>query len=627
MTKQQSLLRKSFSILNSVIILVFFAFLLDLACKWTSQHPFSLLTLFIIFPLKVYLFSGIYGTLAELASGKEMVVSVALLKNNVRKFWKPYIAFALFHVAAHPYSPLAATSSLGPFNSIIACIFIYWVIVRKCLSPRDLAKRKIAIAPQLTFSLLALYLLQIALFYPLGFTGLGRWYSLILFASRYIHFLIVLSITLSVFDVYPEIKKNRIHQKEIFLVNPVGGGVFNSFSLIATRFLYPPFFLILKTLTPKHYHFKEFNRVNFYDRYYKSNVLVAISCYTSNCQEAYKIAKEFKKRGATVIMGGPHVTYLSDEALEFCNSVVLGEAEGVWKQVIKDYENGCLQEKYVAQPLEKYYQEVQPGILNASPHMIKDYLEASRGCKYRCDFCTVPNFNGVPLRKKPIRLLLAQIKRFNQSHKKVSFLDNNMYADPHYAEKLFKALKPLKIKWGGQCTIDIARDAQTIQLLKDSGCDRILFGYEIFGDSQEKKQGGKYGLSEKYLQFTKRIKKARIAIKGQFIFGYDSDNLKNLLRLWKFSFLLSPSRIGLSILTPVPGAPMYYTILRENRLTSLNWRNFDCFNLVFQHARLKNGLLNAFSPLLRYVFVLTASKQGYAILAVSALALIVLRFK
>ena len=110
---------------------------------------------------------------------------------------------------------------------------------------------------------------------------------------------------------------------------------------------------------------------------------------------------------------------------------------------------------------------------------------------------------------------------------------------------------PLKIKWRSQSTIDIAKNTETLTLAKESGCHEFLFGYEIFGGSLEKKQGGKFAMAESFIRYSKIIRQAGINIKAHFIFGFDSDRYRNLGRFWKFCFDIAPKWTVLSMLSPL----------------------------------------------------------------------------
>ncbi|MBF0595502.1 MAG: cobalamin-dependent protein, partial [Candidatus Omnitrophica bacterium] len=399
--------------------------------------------------------------------------------------------------------------------------------------------------------------------------------------------------------------------KRLILINLAGGGTLVETTSSLLR-QYPPFFSVLKALTPDGYLFVEYNRVPFWeDRFYQGDALVAISCFTSNCADAYKIAKEFRRCGATVIMGGPHVTFFPEEALEFCDTVVAGAAESVWEEVIRDYENKSLKRVYQGVCSTEGMSRVHRHLMNGPMDAAADFIQASRGCKFNCYFCaTRALLDGVQV-ENPVEDTIALINRISVSKKNILFLDNNIYADPAYAKKLFTALIPLKLNWGASTSIDIAQDDEALALLKKSGCKMLLIGYEIDAASAEKEKGGKLVLAAKYAVLSRKIQKAGILIKAHFIFGFSRDAWGSLLRLWWACFKISPFIAGLSFLTPVPGSAFFNDSFREQKVINLNWRNYDLCAQVFAHPRLGTPwvLRCAFLPV-ALIFFLTASTLG-----------------
>jgi radical SAM superfamily enzyme YgiQ (UPF0313 family) len=309
--------------------------------------------------------------------------------------------------------------------------------------------------------------------------------------------------------------------------------------------------------------------------------------------------------------------------LAYCDSVVIGEAEGVWKDVIKDFENNTLKPKYTGTAVEDFYTEVHKELLISPPHVIKDFLETTRGCKFRCHFCTIPSLSGGRTRKKPVAEIVELIQKIKHKYKNFIFIDNNIYSDPAYAKELFQALIPLKVKWRTQCTIDIAKNTETLALAKASGCDGFLFGYEIFGGSLEKQQGGKFAMSQNYIRYTKIIKEMGITIKAHFIFGFDSDNFWNLPRLWKFCFNIWPNWTIISMLTPLPGSRVYHDMLEENRILNLNWRNYAMNDLVVRHPHMNSQVASFLFPYIRTFFLLTTSSGGGVLLSVLGIVLFI----
>ncbi|MCD4696693.1 MAG: B12-binding domain-containing radical SAM protein, partial [Bacteroidales bacterium] len=251
--------------------------------------------------------------------------------------------------------------------------------------------------------------------------------------------------------------------------------------------------------------------------------LVAISCLTANAPRAYKLCQEFKKRGKTVILGGVHPTILPDEALQHADCVVVGEAEGVWETLLKDYQDNNLKRKYhePAPDLGKYDPKnfsriVKRRLFNLIPIM------TTRGCPYHCDFCCVTNLFGKKIRHIPIENVLRDIQE--SGSKNFIFLDDNIIGNPKYAKELFKAIKPLKINWVGQASVSLlVKDDELMQLAAESGCKTLFFGLESVSTEQLKSMRKSLDNIEHLESALKKIKKAGILIHASMVFGFDND--------------------------------------------------------------------------------------------------------
>lgn len=619
-----SRLKRSFHLLNTLFLPIAAVFLLDrsfllLYLRGILTTPASVLLITLLhIPFKVYLLSGIYGALIEIVSEENMTLRLKNVRRNSRECWVYYLVLSALPVLIYyilfsffPKTKIPLIFATAHFDILVLYAFLILAVRKKYIKAFNLAKRSIALKSMDILALAGLYMVSITFFYLFQtpeIQGSNLW-PIPLFFFKYLSLLTFLYLAALLLGSYPEIKEKVTSKRELFLVNPLAGGIFNG---IACAFidLYPPLFVVLKALTPKTYGFKEFNRIPWHDRYFRGDKLVAITCLTSSSAEAYKIAKGFRQRGSKVIMGGPHVTYLPDEALEYCDSVVIGEAEGVWRDVIQDYENGTLKEKYFAEATPEDYATVHQELLNSPPDVVKSFLETTRGCKFHCYFCTIPSISGGRLIKKEPEEIVELLAKVKGKYKEIAFIDNNIYADPAYAKRLFVAMKPLGIKWSASSSIDIAQNDEVLKLAKESGCRDLLFGYEILEDSSEKKRGGKFAMAEKYVQFTKKTKKMGIDVEARFIFGFDSDSPATLWKMCRFVFATRPLLTIINLLTPLPGAECYCDMLKANRMTNLNWRNYNMHCLVFKHPTLNTFLLSWASPVLTTFLFLTTTKFG-----------------
>jgi len=619
--------RKSFQILHSALSLVFLFFIFDSTIFFTLFNRIALLSLpgkiffAVLIPIRVCLCAGAYGLLVEIVSGDQRLIKLQRWEENARQFWKLFWLLATVPYLIQLFFRISFPDVRIPFSVIAAHVDFLLVfllsqeIIRKKYASLLSKNTRVQLSPRVFFNVLLLFCGGLLVSYiPVIFDRPdGDLSRVTTFLSKYFLLWEFLYFTALLIEQHEKLAKNFFYEKELILINPAAPGAWTNipFSLIRMR---PPLFVVLRALTPKSYHVREFNRVVWHDRYYDTGKLVAISCFTSNSPEAYKIAKEFRRRGSKVVMGGPHVNFLPDEALAFCDSVVIGEAESAWKQVVQDYENGCLQKKYIGEARDDYYVEVHKELLASPVEVTRDFLELTRGCKYSCHFCTIPAITQRRIRKKPIPLLVELIEKVRPTEKTVMFLDNNIYADPVYTKEFFKVLKTLKIKWATQCSIDMAKDDEMVALAKESGCQYLLIGYEISDHSAEQDRGGKFANAKRYLELSRKLKKAGIGIKAHFIFGFDSDDFRGLWDLWKLCWNIFPTFTVISLLTPFPGAGVYYQMLKEDRLLTLSWRNFSMFGLVYQPKKMNRVALAYSFPFIFVIFLLTTCRTGYLVI-------------
>jgi len=598
-----------------------------LFARW-NDFGFWFLSFTIIIPAKILILSGAYGILTELISGEEIVLNFKRFKINVKKYWKVFLALnsvlmiihGLLFFSLPNFSNINYETFATSFNIFVLFTFAFITVNDKY---REYYNWKISgghYSIAILASLTGVYFTQLAFYHIPHFINFGPIdLSRILWIFQpYITFLLYIMIVHIILEQYPNLSKHFTSDKEIYLINPAGGGLAYHIGSLFLR-MYPSIFVVIKALTPKNYTFRFFNRIPWNNRYFAPGKLVAITCFTSNCPDAYRIARGFKKSGSTVVMGGPHVSYLPEEALEFCDCVVIGEVESVWPTIMNDYEQGTLKNIYRGVATDDCHEMIQHELLNSPPEIIKDVLETTRGCKFKCKFCAVPSISSGKIRRKHIGNLVALINKIKPKYKHVLFIDNNIYNDPAYAKELFTALKPLKIHWSTQCTIDIAQNDAMLKLAKESGCKSLLIGFEITEGSFEKNQGGKLSMANKYIQYAKKIRKMGINIKAHFIFGFESDKFLSLFRFWKFCFSIKAWATVLSILTPFPGTKLYDEMIEKDQIANLNWRNYGAQSLVFRHPTMNNFVLRHVWPAICLMFMLSTSKVGYPLVFIIAM--------
>ncbi|MBS3822010.1 MAG: B12-binding domain-containing radical SAM protein, partial [Phycisphaerae bacterium] len=209
--------------------------------------------------------------------------------------------------------------------------------------------------------------------------------------------------------------------------------------------------------------------------------LVGITAFTSQACRAYEIARAFRSRGVKVVMGGIHATACTEEALQYVDAVVSGEAESVWKTVLDDARHGTLKTTYVGERLD--LAQVPPARHDL---LTKGYafgsIQTTRGCPLNCSFCSVSAFNGTRYRHRPIASVIEELKSIGE--KWVLVVDDNLIgmSDAHVAraKELFRAMihADLGKKWICQATINIADDDELLALAAQAGCCGVFIGFE-----------------------------------------------------------------------------------------------------------------------------------------------------
>lgn len=298
---------------------------------------------------------------------------------------------------------------------------------------------------------------------------------------------------------------------------------------------------------------------------------VVLSVETFTARRAYQLSERFRKRGISVIMGGYHPTFLPEEALQYADAVVMGEAEGIWGQVMEDLEKGSL---------ERIYRNAGTCSLNDlrfERRLFKDKryapiypVQFSRGCRFSCDFCSISAFYGRELRQRPVQDVAKEIARLGQKH--LFLVDDNFYVDKEKTKALLKALIPLKVRWSTQASVDIANDPELLQLMRRSGCMAVLMGFESLDHRNLAQMGKGINLkNSRYSEAIRRIRAQGIMVYGTFVFGYDFDTRDSFEPCLEFALENKLMLANFNPLMPMPGTRLYDRLQAEGRLIHDRW--------------------------------------------------------
>ena len=299
--------------------------------------------------------------------------------------------------------------------------------------------------------------------------------------------------------------------------------------------------------------------------------LAALTVHTFSALRSYRLAKKLKQKGIKVVMGGYHPTFLPEEVLKHCNTVVKGSAELVWKDVVNDAKNNRLKKLYKSDELIS----IKGVRYSRNLFINKNYgpivpVEFSRGCKYSCDFCSVSAFNKQKFKARSVKNVIKEIEEIGK--KSIYFIDDNLFADEMKAKELLKSLVPLNVKWGCQISLDVAKDKNMMKLLEKSGCIIALLGFESLNIENLKimKKGANVRFND-YREVVKIFKNHGIMIYGSFVFGYDKDTEKTIELALEFSVNNKFFLANFNTLNPMPGTKLYDRLKIENRLLNNEW--------------------------------------------------------
>jgi len=322
--------------------------------------------------------------------------------------------------------------------------------------------------------------------------------------------------------------------------------------------------------------------------------LVGISTMTSAAPRAYEIARQFRKRGVPVVLGGPHVSALPEEGLQHADAVVVGEAEGVWERLIDDFIHGgkdSLKKIYKNDTLPDLSKIPFPrwDILKKERYVVNKVLHLTRGCPYNCSFCSVTQLFGRKIRSRPVDKVVDFIKENigkGLSGRFFVFLDDNIMGNRKYAKELFHALIPLKIIWMSQSSINAAYDEELLDLAAKSGCKALFVGIETISEGALKEVGKTQNRVEFYEEAIKRFHRHGIFIHGAFIFGMDDHDKSIFKTTVDFVNKVKLDGVQYSILTPLPGTRFHKQMEKEGRIIDRDWSNYDCGHVVFRPKKM-----------------------------------------
>jgi len=363
-------------------------------------------------------------------------------------------------------------------------------------------------------------------------------------------------------------------------------------------------------------------------RYVKENNigLVGIGAMTRMAGKAYRMADAIRAAGVLVVMGGPHVTEVPDEALgrdggrRHADAVALGEADATWPRIVADAERGTLKDTYT--PEDAFGQEVKPSladypeipwermdldqfnVIGHFPKLARRILtrigmewqsfllipiESGRGCPYGCEFCTVTGFFGDSIRFRSNESVVNELLRLKSLEEQtkgkvvVFFIDDNFAINPARTKSLLREIiaRKAQVPWIAQISMNLLRDEELVSLIAQSGCRWIFMGLESIDPENLKSVAKGFNKPGEYRAVLERLARHNLYAITSFIFGMDGDRQGAAERTLEQIRSWPPGLPVFGLLTPYPATPLYDKLAAAGRLTRpKHWLDFKPFAMA-----------------------------------------------
>lgn len=361
---------------------------------------------------------------------------------------------------------------------------------------------------------------------------------------------------------------------------------------VGTEMLYSPLALAyLASHTPCNYE------ITLYDEYVGEDMdpdkvdadIVAFSSLTSGITRAYRLADRLRERGITVVMGGAHVTAMTEEALKHADSVVMGEGETPWKEFLADFEKGCIQKTYFGKMSVSLENLGTPDRRFIHPNYHYPSLMTSRGCPYHCSFCYLTVYKNRKYRAIPHETVLEDMESLRGNHILIVTDENFIgYSEKDFADRETLLRKMIERKfnffWGCQSTVKLAEQPQLMDLMYQAGCRAVFIGFEASDEEGLSSINKEHNIGVDYKAAIKKIHQHKLAVIASTILGLDYHRNDYHKRLIKELKAIKADFVRVFFMTAWPGTPLFKELSAEGR-ASTHWDNLrkDIPTIRFKH--------------------------------------------
>jgi radical SAM superfamily enzyme YgiQ (UPF0313 family) len=323
--------------------------------------------------------------------------------------------------------------------------------------------------------------------------------------------------------------------------------------------------------------------------------LIGIAAMGHAIFRAREIAREFRRRGKTVVFGGYMASLAPSFIADCADSIVFGDAERSWPALLRDVERGELKREYRLAvddlerlPVPRYE------LLKDKPTGFMLPVQAGRGCQHRCSFCSIACVYEGRYLSRPVDDVIRDVERIKAlGYRGFYLVDDNLVGDRRYLEELTDRLAPLGMFWASQCSLDLARDPALLRRVARAGCRILSFGLESLSQEGLAKLNKAWVKVDDHERLLAEIRRAGIMPTAEFILGTDGDTVESIHRLYDFVLRTKLAIARFFILTPIPGTDLYREFRATDRLLHEDYSRYTSTHCVFRPARMDPDELEA----------------------------------
>jgi hypothetical protein len=329
--------------------------------------------------------------------------------------------------------------------------------------------------------------------------------------------------------------------------------------------------------------------------------LVGITVMVTNATRACQIADRFRERGVKVVMGGYYPYMVPDHSLLHADAICASEAEGVWEQMLTDARDGNLKPKY------EQAEKTEMGKLRHLPRPtrwrwlrhVSLTLQASRGCPFDCEFCSIVQMLGHDMRYKTPESICAELEQIYKhdlmgrfAGRAIFFVDDNIFGNPRQFKdtcraiiKLNKRYPKFKALLGSQLTVNVSKDKEALALMQEAGFYNVFIGLESTSVDVLKSYNKMHNLAFNFDEAIARVREYGMEVIASFIFGTDADTVECFERAFQFFDRNNVLYPYFNILTPI--GRQWKRFMMEGRIMTVKPRLYDAHHTVFIPSKMR----------------------------------------